>query len=68
MRCERSRVISIWKEGTADPIMESMSATAVVTMILILGFVWGGLGIILFTAIRRERAKSTYAEPTEHLP
>ena len=52
-------MISIWKEGTADPIMDSMSATAVVTMILILGFVWGGLGIILFTAIRRERAKST---------
>ena len=59
MRCERSPVISIWKERTADPIMENMSATAVVTMILILGFVWGGLGIILFTAIRRERAKST---------
>ena len=59
MRCERSRVISIWKERTADPVMENMSATAVVTMILILGFVWGGLGIILFTAIRRERAKST---------
>lgn len=39
--------------------MESMSATAVVTMILILGFVWGGLGIILLTAIRRERAKPT---------
>ena len=28
-------------------------------MISILGFVWGGLGFILFTAIRRERAKST---------
>jgi hypothetical protein len=39
--------------------MESMSTTAVVTMILILGFVWGGLGFILATAIRRERAKST---------
>jgi hypothetical protein len=36
-----------------------MTATAVVMMILILGFVWGGLGVILGTAVRRERAKST---------
>ena len=61
-------MISIWRERTADPVMENMSATAVFMMILILGFVWGGLGIILFTAVRRERAKSTRAEPTEHLP
>lgn len=34
-----------------------MSATAIVAMLLILGFVWGGLGLILATAIMRERAK-----------
>ena len=35
-----------------------MSVAAVVAMFVILGFVWGGLGIILLTAIRRERAKA----------
>ncbi len=34
-----------------------MSATTLVTMILILGFVWGGLIVILVTAAARERAK-----------
>lgn len=34
-----------------------MSAKAVVTMVLILGFVWGGFLLILVTAFRRERAK-----------
>jgi hypothetical protein len=41
-----------------------MTATAVVTMMLILGFVWGGLGLILLTAVRRERAKAL-APPDE---
>ncbi len=40
-----------------------MTASAVITMMLILGFVWGGLGLILVTAVRRERAKQV-AETT----
>ncbi len=40
-----------------------MTAAAVVTMILILGFVWGGLGLILITAVRRERAKQVADKP-----
>lgn len=35
-----------------------MSAAGIVTMIAILGFVWGGFLLILITAIRREREKS----------
>lgn len=34
-----------------------MSLTALVTMVLILGFVWGGLAVILATAVRKEREK-----------
>lgn len=34
-----------------------MSATAIVTMVVILGFVWGGLAVILTLAIRKEREK-----------
>ena len=34
-----------------------MSTRALVTMVCILGFVWGGLLLILGTAIRKERAK-----------
>lgn len=34
-----------------------MSATAIVTMVVILGFVWGGLAVILTLAIRKERQK-----------
>lgn len=34
-----------------------MSTTTVVTMILILGFVWGGLAVILTAAVRKERQK-----------
>jgi len=36
-----------------------MTATALITMMLILGFVWGGLGLILVTAVRREREKAS---------
>lgn len=36
-----------------------MSTRAVVTMICILGFVWGGFLLILLTAIRKEREKMT---------
>ncbi len=40
-----------------------MTASAVITMMLILGFVWGGLGLILVTAVRRERAKQLADKP-----
>ena len=35
----------------------TMSATTVVMMILILGFVWGGLAVLASIAWRREGAK-----------
>lgn len=35
-----------------------MSAKAIVTMVLITGFVWGGFVYILKTAIRKEGEKS----------
>lgn len=35
-----------------------MSATTVATMVLILGFVWGGFALILTTAVRKEREKT----------
>lgn len=38
-----------------------MSATAIVTMVLILTFVWGGFLLILLTAIRKERGKGRIA-------
>jgi len=34
-----------------------VSTSAVVTMACILGFVWGGLLVILVTAVRKEREK-----------
>lgn len=34
-----------------------MTADAVVTMILILGIVWGGFAFVLFTALKKERGK-----------
>lgn len=34
-----------------------MTSTTVIVMILILGFVWGGLAAILWTAARAERRK-----------
>lgn len=34
-----------------------MSTRAVVTMVVITGFVWGGFALILWTAIRKEREK-----------
>lgn len=34
-----------------------MSTTAVVVMIVVLGFVWGGFALILSTAVRKERDK-----------
>ena len=34
-----------------------MSATTIIVMILILGFVWGGLALIMLTAARKEREK-----------
>lgn len=40
-----------------------MSLTAVVTMVLILSFVWGGLALILVTAVREERRKQRDGRP-----
>lgn len=40
-----------------------MSATAIVTMVVILGFVWGGLALILTTAVRKEREKQREGRP-----
>lgn len=34
-----------------------LSLTALITMVLILGFVWGGLAVLLVTAVRKEREK-----------
>ena len=34
-----------------------MTTSAVITMVLILGFVWGGFALALFTAIRKESDK-----------
>lgn len=41
-----------------------MSATALATMILILGFVWGGLFLILWVAVRKEREKTASRSET----
>lgn len=38
-----------------------MSAEAIVTMIVITGFVWGGFAVILTTAIRKEGEKQSRA-------
>ena len=35
-----------------------MSTTAVIVMIVVLGFVWGGFALILTTAVRKEKEKS----------
>lgn len=40
-----------------------MSDTAIVTMVVILGFVWGGLAVILTLAIRKEREKQRGGRP-----
>ena len=34
-----------------------MTTATVITMVLILGFVWGGFALALFTAIRKESGK-----------
>jgi hypothetical protein len=44
-----------------------MSSTAVSTMIMILGVVWGGFVLILMTAIVKERGK-TEAAPSDPAP
>lgn len=38
-----------------------MSTRAIVTMVVITGFVWGGFALILRTAIRKERQKQERA-------
>ncbi|MFQ5678061.1 MAG: hypothetical protein ACE5HP_01220 [Gemmatimonadota bacterium] len=40
-----------------------MSATAIVVMVMILAFVWGGFLLILATAMRKERRKGEPASP-----
>lgn len=37
-----------------------MTSTGIITMIAILAFVWGGFGLLVLMAVRKERAK----EPT----
>lgn len=39
-----------------------MSATTIITMVLILGFVWGGLCLIILTAARKESSKNVEGE------
>lgn len=34
-----------------------MTSTGIITMVAILAFVWGGFGLLVFTAVRKERAK-----------
>jgi LPS O-antigen subunit length determinant protein (WzzB/FepE family) len=34
-----------------------MPMTTWITMILIMGFVWGGFGVLLFSALRKEKRK-----------
>jgi hypothetical protein len=34
-----------------------MSASGWITMILIVGFVWGGFGLLLVMALRKERGR-----------
>ena len=34
-----------------------MTTSTVVTMVLIIGFVWGGFSFALFTAVRKEAEK-----------
>ena len=34
-----------------------MTSTGIITMIAILGFVWGGFGLLVLMAVRKERAK-----------
>lgn len=36
-----------------------MTTSAVVTMVLILGFVWGGFALALLTAVRKESSKGS---------
>jgi hypothetical protein len=36
-----------------------VTTTAIIVMIFVLGFVWGGLGLIMATAARKERAKGS---------
>ena len=36
-----------------------MTASAVITMVLILGFVWGGFSLALLTAVRKESSKES---------
>ena len=35
-----------------------MSAATWVTMLAVMAFVWGGFGLILLTAVRKEQGKS----------
>ena len=37
-----------------------MTTSTVITMVLILGFVWGGFALALLTAVRKESAKEDF--------
>lgn len=37
-----------------------MTAATWITMILVIGFVWGGFSLVLATAIRKESGKTTH--------
>lgn len=34
-----------------------MTSTGIITMIAVLAFVWGGFGLLVLTAVRKERGK-----------
>jgi LPS O-antigen subunit length determinant protein (WzzB/FepE family) len=36
-----------------------MTTEAIIAMVLILGFVWGGLAVLVTTAMKKEKKKST---------
>ena len=40
-----------------------MTTSTVVTMVLFLGFVWGGFALALFTAVRKESRKEDRGAP-----
>lgn len=38
-----------------------MTSIGIITMIAVLVFVWGGVALFIFTAVRKERSKSQHA-------
>lgn len=54
---DRSGPIPETRQRTQRRRRATVSTRAVVTMLVITGFVWGGFAVILSTAIRKEREK-----------